>query len=457
MDSSRSVQAALAVVMLILAPQAAKAADLAAKQSLKSRHRVGELSRVEVALQVGGDLKLVVEGKPKSIPMSVIANIGYDEQLLATDEAGHPRRTLRYYNDTRAVIKVDQGGDKPKLDDAHRLIAVERLAGAAPVLFCPSGALKREELDLIDVPGNSMLGDSLLPSERVAFGESWKLTDQTMAALLCLDAVSWTDVTSVQGETKDGIVEIAAAGSVNGAAGGVGTEIELKAKYRFDLARGRLVYLAMLIKEKRAVGHIGPGLDTVAKLIVSMTPIEKSSHLTQEVVARTKAELTPDAESLDYAAVSGQFRFPYDRRWHLTVDDAKLAILRLMDKGELVAQCNVSILPSEKKSPVTLAEFQQDVQTSLGKNFGQFTNASQSTNEAGYAVLRVVAHGVVSELPIEWVYYLIQDSQGKRVSLAFTYEQDLAERFAQADRAMVQRLRMTETPASTAAKPVQQQ
>ena len=456
MDSSRSVQAALAVALLILAPQIAKTADLAAKQSLKSKHRVGELARIEVALQVGGDLKLVVDGKNKNLPMSVIANIGYDEQLLALDDDGHPRRSLRYYDDTRAVIKVEQGGDKPKLDDAHRLIAVERLADAALVLFCPAAALKREELDLIDVPGNSLLGDSLLPREPVAYGESWKLTDQAMAALLTLDAVSWTDVTAVLGETKEGVVEIAAAGSVNGAAGGVSTEIEVKAKYRFDLARGRVVYLAMLIKEKRAVGHIGPGLDTVAKLIVSMTPIEKSIHLTPELVARTQPELTPELESLDYSAVSGQFRFPYDRRWHLTVDDAKLAILRLMDKGELVAQCNVSMLPGEKKSPVTLAEFQHDVQTSLGKNFGQFTNASQSTNEAGYSVLRVVARGVVSELPIEWVYYLIQDPQGKRVSLAFTYEQDLAERFAQADRAMVQRLRMTETPATTAVKPVEQ-
>ncbi len=453
MDSSRSVHVVLAWVLLIWAPGELGAADSAAKQSLKSRHTIGELTRVEVALQVGGDLKLVVDGKPQDLPMSVIANLKYDEQLLAVDEADRPRRTLRYYDDTRAVIKVDQGGEKPKLDDAHRLIAVERAAGAAPVLYCPTAALRREELDLIDVPGGSLLVDDLLPSEPVAFGESWKLSDQTMASLLCLDAVSWTDVTGVLGETTDGIVEIAAAGSVNGAAGGVGTEIELKAKYRFDLARGRVVYLALLIKEKRAVGHIGPGLDTVAKLIVSMTPIGSSRHLTPEVVAKVPPALAPVLAALDYTAVSGQFRFPYDRRWYLTADDAKLAILRLMDQGELVAQCNVSLLPGEKKSPVTLAEFQRDVQTSLGKSFGQFTSASQSQNEAGYQVLRVVARGVVSELPIEWVYYLIQDTAGKRVSLAFTYEQELSERFAQADRAMVQRLRMTDATVPTAAKP----
>ncbi len=455
MDSSHSVHAVLAMVLSILAPGVLDAADLAAKQSLKSRHHAGELTRVEVALQVGGDLKFVVDQEPKALPMSVIANLKYDERLLAVDEAGRPRRSLRYYDDTRAVIKVDQGGEKPKLADAHRLIAVERTADAAPVLFCPAGALNREELDLIDVPGGSLLVDDLLPANPVAFGESWKLSDQCMTNLLSLDAVSWTDVTCVLGETKDGLAEIAAAGSVNGAAGGVSTEIELKIKCRYDVSRQRIAYLAMLIKEKRAVGHIGPGLDTVAKLIVSITPLASSKHLTPEVVASVPRTLTPDLATLDYAAPSSQFRFPYDRRWYLTADDAKLAILRLMDQGELVAQCNVSLLPGEKKSPVTLEEFQHDVEASLGKNFGQFTHASQSKNEAGYLVLRVVARGVVSELPIEWIYYLIQDFKGRRVSLAFTYEQELTERFAQADRAMVQQLRLTPTP--TAAKPVQQQ
>jgi hypothetical protein len=398
----------------------------------------------------------MVDQKPKTLPMSVIANLKYDEQLLAVDDAGRPSRSLRYYDDTRAVIKLSQEGGKPKLDDGHRLIAVERTGDAAPVLFSPASALNREELDLIDVPGSSLLVDDLLPPNPVAFGESWKLSDQCMTNLLSLDAVSWTDVTCVLGEIKDGIAEVAGAGTVNGAAGGVSTEIEVKIKYRYDVSRQRIAYLAMLIKEKRAIGHIGPGLDTVAKLIVSITPLASSQHLTPEVVASVPQKFTPDLATLDYAAPSSQFRFPYDRRWYLTADDAKLAILRLMDKGELVAQCNVSLLPGEKKSPVALEEFQRDVEASLGKNFGQFTHASQSKNEAGYLVLRVVARGVVSELPIEWVYYLIQDSEGRRVSLAFTYEQELTERFAQADRAMVQQLRLAPAPTPTASKPVEQ-
>jgi hypothetical protein len=159
---------------------------------------------------------------------------------------------------------------------------------------------------------------------------------------------------------------------------------------------------------------------------------------------------------LSYASLGGQFRFLYDRRWFLTSDDSKLAIFRLLDRGELVAQCNVSAVPAGPTKLATLAEFQHDVQNSLGKNFGQFVNASQFTNEAGYNVLRLVVHGTVSQLPIEWIYYLITDSNGQRVSLAFTLEESLLDRFARADRALADAVRLPEQGNPTAAKPTQQ-
>ncbi len=454
MDFCRPVGSCLVAALVSLwTAGSLAAAETSVKHSLKSQHRQGEMTRVDVAVQVGGDLKLVVEKQDKSLPMSVVANLKYDERLLALDPAGLPRRSARCYYDTQAAIKVDQGGEKPSLDPARRLIVAERREKAASLLYCPTAHLLREELDLIDVPAGSLLVDELLPAEPVAFGDTWKLSDDTLARLLCLDAVSWGDVTSVLGEIKDGIAEIAAAGSVSGAVGGVSTEIELKAKYRFDLAQHRIIFVALLIKEKRSVGHVGPGLDTVAKVLVSITPISSSQYLTDDLLATIPATDSPQLATLEYAAASGQFRFQHDRRWYLTSDDAKLTILRLLDRGELVAQCNVSLLAGEKKTPVTLAEFQQDVQKSLGKNFGQFTSASQATSEAGYSVLRVVARGTVSQLPIEWIYYLVQDGQGKRVSLAFTYEQELADRFAQADRTLVAQLRLTAPPVPTAAVP----
>ena len=287
----------------------------------------------------------------------------------------------------------------------------------------------------------------------MALGESWKLADTTLGALLCLDAVGWSDVECVLGTVKDGLADIAAAGRVSGAVGGISSEIELKIKYKFDVRARRITAFAMLIKEKRAVGHLGPGLDTVAKVIVKITPKSASRTLTPSRIRQIPKRTTPKLLELGYVPKGGQFRFRYDRRWYVTGDDPKLAVLRMVDRGELLAQCNLSALPKVKK-PVTLAEFQRDVERSLGKSFGRFTSASQTVNEAGYAAFRVVVQGKVSELPIEWIYHLVQDRQGHRVSLAFTLQQSLREQFAEADRRLVEALQLTEPPTPTAAKPV---
>ncbi len=458
MDSSRTVRLwALSLVFLVACAGAAGAAQTGEKHTLAAKHRRGELNRVDVALQVGGDLKLVDDkGKSNSLPMSVLANLGYDEALLALDAAGKPRRSVRYYDDVRAVIKIDRGGDKPSLAPTRRLIVADRSDGANCQLYCPSEPLAREELDLIDVPGGTLVLDDLLPADPVAVGQSWKLSDTTLRALLCLDAVSWCDVQGVLSEINENMADIAVAGSLTGAISGISTDIELKIKIKFDVRAARITQFAMLVKEKRAIGHVGPGLDTVAKLIVGIRPLEKSKTLTPEVLAAVPQETSPVLLDLGYTPPGGQFRFQHDRRWYVTGDEPKLAVLRMVDRGELVAQCNISALPAVKKA-VTLAEFQHDVERSLDKNFGQFVAATQTVNEAGYAVFRVVVHGEVGGLPIEWIYYLVQDRQGRRVSLAFTLEQNLQERFAATDRAIVAALRLTDPPTPTAAKPVNTQ
>ncbi|MBI3837287.1 MAG: hypothetical protein HY288_05040 [Planctomycetia bacterium] len=456
MEFSRAARGLVALALLLAASHELLAANPAEKYALQAEHQAGELTRVEVSLQVGGDLTLANEGSQKKLAMSVVANLIYGEKLLAAGTEEKPARAIRYYDAAQAVIKVDKGGEKPTLATDRRLIAVEKPRKGPTVLYCPTAPLKREELDLIDVPGNTLVLDQVLPTNPVTLGESWKLADQTLADLIGLEAVSWTDVQSVFGQITDGVAEIASAGSVSGAVGGVSTEIEMKAKYKFDLKLKRIVYFALLIKEKRPIGHIGPGLDTVAKLIVEIGGAHQNQHLTETSLAKVPKTLTPQLAQLGFESASRQFRFHYDRRWYITSDEPKLTVFRLMDRGELVAQCNVATLPGGQKKPVSLAEFQQDVQQTLGKNFGQFINASESTNEAGYTLLRVVVRGTVSQLPIEWIYYLIADSKNQRVSLAFTLEQSLEERFAQADRVLVSELRLTEPTVPTAARTTRQ-
>jgi hypothetical protein len=170
MDSARIGRSVFRAACLVLVAAAAAPAEDAEKYLLRSQQQPGSTVHVDVAMQVGGDLKLVTEGKQMKLPMSVVANLKYDEQVLAVDPAHLPTRAIRYYDEAGAVIKVEQGGEKPSLGADRRLIAAE-LADDVVTLYSPTEALNRQELDLIDVPGGTMVLDRLLPAEPVALGE----------------------------------------------------------------------------------------------------------------------------------------------------------------------------------------------------------------------------------------------------------------------------------------------
>ena len=127
----------------------------------------------------------------------------------------------------------------------------------------------------------------------------------------------------------------------------------------------------------------------------------------------------------------------------MTRDEPELAVLRFVDRGELIAQCNISPLsklPAETR--FTLEEFQSDVEHVLGERLTHFDSAAERKTANGLRLLKVVAEGTASDLPIEWRYYLAIDPEGRRVALTFTMESSLVDRFADADSMMIESLEL---------------
>ena len=394
-----------------------------------------------VLLEVGGDVSELAENKVQEMKMSVVCNLRYDEKMLEVPGGSADRlRSVRHYDQANAVIKIDEDGIKPALRSERRLIGVQ-IDLPKVTLFSPKGMLTRDELELIDVLGNSLLLDGLLPEDPVAVDDSWKHSPEMMAALLGLDAVSQTDVESRLRELTDSAARMEMSGKVEGAYGGASTEIELKAKYRFDRRSQRIDWIAMLVQEKRSIGHVEWGVDAVARIQVTISPQSKAPQLADTALEQLPLSSTAELNRLTYKSAKG-WQLTHDRSWYVTGDHSNLTILRMLDRGELVAQCNISTLP--KLAPdktVTLTEFQHDVQKALGKSFGEFVEAGQWAGEADYRVYRVVVRGEVSEVPIQWYYYLITDRHGRQAAPAFSVGADLVERFDEADRELVRSLR----------------
>src|SRR5439155_5456927 len=163
----------------------------------------------------------------------------------------------------------------------------------------------------------------------------------------------------------------------------------------------------------------------------------------QPEAAQTLIELNSDA---------GGFQLLHDRRWSVMLERGDLTVLRLVDRGDLIAQCNITPLaPLAKDQQLSMEGFQADVKRVLGKNFQEMIEATEEVGENGLRALRVVVAGTVGELPIQWTYYHLSDDSGRRASLVFTIESGLLSRFAHVDRELIANFRFLDRKQPTPA------
>ena len=434
--------------LVILFTACLTSANAAEIYDLTSSLAPGQSQAVRTAVEVKGNLKLNSDGKEvATVPMLVQADLQYAERFLAIKADGS-LRAARQYEKAEAAIQIKETKMKQGLRDERRLMVVQHRADDT-TLFSPLGPLTREELDLVDVPGSSTVLASILPGKKVAIGQEWKLTSQTLARLLGLEAVSEQDVVARLTKVEDSLAILSLEGKVTGAVGGVSSEIDLHGKANFDLEKRSVTWLALQYQEKRAIGHAQPGYDATIRVRTVAEPAADSRELSNEALARLPLEAKPGETLVEFQAEKAGIELAHDRRWRIMVDQMDLAILRLIDRGDLIAQCNINRLPPlPKDKPLTLAAFQKSVETTLAKNSGQVLEAAQETTKEDGRILRVTVAGNASEIPIQWFYYHITDAKGRRASVVVTLESRLVERFAGIDRELISGLMLLETPAT---------
>ncbi|MGE5194091.1 MAG: hypothetical protein ACM3U2_16470, partial [Deltaproteobacteria bacterium] len=184
--------------------------------------------------------------------------------------------------------------------------------------------------------------------------------------------------------------------------------------------------------EKRAIGAVSPGLDVVAKATLRRGIVERPAHLTDRDLSDLPLEPNDASRLLIFEAPAWNVRFYHDRHWHLFQQTSEVALLRLLDKGGLVAQCNIKKLAdAEPGKHVSQEQFLADVQQSLGKNFQEIVQSEKLRLKEGLFVVRVVVAGTVERrnarkeietAPMQWIYYLVANADGRQVSFVFSVD-----------------------------------
>ncbi len=453
MRTTLTIFASLLTFVLLPAGTGLWSAESNSTYLLEAALPAGSTIRAKVQLEVGGEMLVPTEEELKRLPMEVRASFDYREQLVKwSADAATIARSVRKYDKAEAHIKVDQEQITRTLPAEEQLLLAEVRAGES-LLAVATGLLNREQMDLVNTVGNTLVIDRLLPGKEMKEGESWKHDAATIQALLCMDHVAVCEVTSVVTEEKLRQVQIRLAGTVHGTVDGTPTEMELRGAYLFHLDAKRITKFNLAIKESRKPSDLVPGLDVVAKVNVSVTPHGKELSIPAEVRKVAENTKTPLSRKLRYESQEGNFSFEYDSTWYITAEERDLISLRELQDHELAAHCNLNVLPPRSEGrQTTLEQFERDIRESLGDKLESVTAATAWKTEQGHDCLGIIAVGSVDEVPMEWRYYLVSDENCPRLSLAVTLEQSRRKAFADAERQIIDTLQLVQSETTTARK-----
>ena len=403
-------------------------------------------SRITIALEVRGELfaEATPDRSPVSQPITLDAHFAFVEQPIEGENAA----VVRHYRQAAAAFQTGSRSSHTVLAaDASEILV--NLQGTTPLPFMANGFLSREEAELLDMPFDSLLVEGLRPADAVAESATWKVPADLTAGLLAIDTVESGSLDAILRRVDQGVAEVAFSGTVTGAVDGAPTRIVVEGGFRCRasssptedtwLLNQQIEKLDVQLNERREAGWVAPGLDVTATL-----SMDRSADIGEPV----DDELVPPAADRPQAAGRpgtvwerhrlGRYTLVVDHRWREVEDGPEGLVMRLMDRGALVAQC--SILPLPRSAPdaaPSIETVRRDVERSLADQFGQITASEATTRGDGTRVVRIVAEGSAEDRPFCWIHHVLTGPEGHRAAVTCMFEPAMANRFAAADQELV--------------------
>jgi hypothetical protein len=436
-------------------------------------------SGIEFRLRARGDLFATASARAEPVrrPIVLDACFEFTEQPVS-DADGDV--VLRRYATARADIETDGRRMRQQLGSDAREILM-RLEGTMPRPYLADGFLSRDEAELLDVPFDPVLFDGLKPAHPIAEGGSWKLPADLVAGLLAIDTVDSGGLEATLAIVHDDTATVNLRGTVVGAADGAPTRIEVRGRVTAQAVpadagswriMGPVTALDATIAERREAGWVAPGLDVEATVTFARSQPSAPDADATATTAASPAQASPATDDLGPAATDrpagqgrpgmvwhhhrhGRYTSVLDARWRVVEDGPEGLVLRLSDRGRLVAQCSILPLPRVSPDEAPAEEtVREDVRRSLADQFGLLAESEATSREDGTRVVRVVAEGAADGRPFRWIHYVLTGPTGHRVAATFMHEPALIERFAAADRELVAGLVvLPEPPARQAVTP----
>jgi hypothetical protein len=430
--------AARRILVIIIVALAAGREGWAQTYPLSETSHAGDCFRIHLDMNLTGDMRVNKEGKSVSLKLEATATHDFAERILNVTSDGLPEKVAQVYENAKAVINVGKEPSERLLRKERRLFVAQR-TGDRLVVYSPAGTLTREELELTSEHFDTLALPGLLPGRAVSVGETWKVPNAITQALCSFEGLTEQSLVCKLEEVKDQVARVSVTGSATGIDLGALAKLNIEAVYQYDLNSKRLTLLEWKQKEERDQGPASPATAVQTTVALTRNAVDPSAVLSDVALVSVPEGSEPPLHltQLEYHDAKGRFDMLYSREWQTVSQGDEHVVMRLLDRGDFVAQ--VTLTPwtkTEKGKHLTPEEFRQAMAETPGWEPEDELQAGQVPAEGGRWVYRISALGDLDGTKVMQNFYLVAGPDGQQVVLAFTMAPKQADRLGSRDLSM---------------------
>jgi hypothetical protein len=415
--------------------------------NLAETSQVGECFKIQLDLKLSGEMRVRKDDKTVPLKLEASAVHEYPERIQVVAREGWVEKTVRLYETAKATIAVGDEHGERTLRPERRLFVAQRHKDQA-LVYSPAGPLTREELDLTAGHFDSSAVTGILPGKDVAVGDTWKVPANVVQALCNFEGLTEHNLTGKLDSVSGDTATFSLSGTASGIDVGALAKLKIEAVGKFDLKVKRLVALEWKQKDERDQGPVSPATVVEATTTLKRQPMEQPAALSDVALVSVPADWEPPAPmtQLEYREPQGRYALVYPRHWHVTAQVKDQLVMRLMDRGDFVAQ--VTLTPwkkAEKGKHVTPDEFKQAMNSTAGWEPEKELQAGEVPSDSGHWVYRYSASGQMDGVNAVQNFYLIATPEGEQMIVVFTMTPKQVDKLGARDLSLIGSL---EIPAS---------
>lgn len=401
----------------------------------------GQQHRVEMQFEHEG--KVVMQKDPereeedfRKLPMKTIAKLGYFQRFSGK---GDDVQAIRYYDQAKGKYSILKGETGANLSDGNRLVVVrvKSESGKRIQMASVTETLAQHELELIRNPLDPLSIASLVNKKNATKGKAWKPGDEGLANFLSVDRIVRNDVKIRVKDVRDNNIILHITGKLRAGVDDVSTDMEIAAivKIKQGVAQ-ELVKAKVNIREIRQPGQVAPGFDGKSSISLELASNNSCEHLTNAaLVKHTKGRVIEQRLQWE----SPGLKLKYDPRWRVIASEQEAAIMRFVSGGDLLAQCNIVQLPARPaNNPLSLKDYKAEVARMIAADeVASIVDAKEFKTNERIRGLSIEVEGEEGGVPVSWIYYHLNDKDGRRMTFVFTLEREIMNQFLPADLKLV--------------------